>query len=782
MFYSDKLEFPKVLNYISKYCYTQKGKEIVNNLQPLLTETEILLEGKYVTEAKELINQRGYPPINSLNDIQRDIQLSRVEGAVLSAKSVFNIFELAICSVNLKSFLSQNRDISPLLSEFATFLFEDKLFERYISSIFDPSGEVKDTASKSLQSIRREIRDRSEELRRYVSKIVKDLTEKEITRENYLTLRDGRLVVPVKVEYKRQLKGIIHSESSTGQTVYIEPEETLNLNNEIVSLNFAEKREIERILKEVTVRIRNSSDELLLAFKTVTRLDSIFARANYSIEVIGSFPTFNHDEEISVYGGRHPLLIQKHGIKGTVPFNLRIKQGNSVIITGPNAGGKTVLIKSIGLLMLMAQSGIHIPAGPDTNLHIFDKILVDIGDSQSIDDDLSTFSSHLSNIKHILEIADESTLVLIDEIGTGTDPDSGAAISRSILLELRERGSLVFSTTHLSALKALASEFEGFNNASMSFDTDELKPTYLFRQGIPGSSYAFEILLRLGFEKSFIERSTGFVQDVNAGLEKILLEVEQREQELMKKLSHYEKENTRLTGLANLYEKKVRELDKEKNKILKEAKEKAAVFIEDSNKEIQKVIKDIRESQASKQTTSNAIGKISELKGKLSKIKPGETDSAEIDASPIEIGDIVKIKDSETSGEVIEITPDKKHVVISTGPLKISFNVDECVKVSKKDLRKEKRKSSQIEIKSDVSYRLDIRGERSVDIENRVERFLIDAYLANLGRVEIIHGKGTGALKKAVHDIIKINPKVKNFHFASVDAGGEGITIVEFTE
>lgn len=782
MFYSDKLEFPKVLNYISKYCYTQKGKEIVINLQPLLTETEILLEGKYVTEAKELINQRGYPPINSLNDIQRDIQLSRVEGAVLSAKSVFNIFELAICSVNLKSFLSQNRDISPLLSEFATFLFEDKLFERYISSIFDPSGEVKDTASKSLQMIRREIRDRSEELRRYVSKIVKDLTEKEITRENYLTLRDGRLVVPVKVEYKRQLKGIIHSESSTGQTVYIEPEETLNLNNEIVSLNFAEKREIERILKEVTVRIRNSSDELLLAFETVTRLDSIFARANYSIEVIGSFPTFNHDEEISVYGGRHPLLIQKHGIKGTVPFNLRIKQGNSVIITGPNAGGKTVLIKSIGLLMLMAQSGIHIPAGPDTNLHIFDKILVDIGDSQSIDDDLSTFSSHLSNIKHILEIADESTLVLIDEIGTGTDPDSGAAISRSILLELREKGSLVFSTTHLSALKALASEFEGFNNASMSFDTDELKPTYLFRQGIPGSSYAFEILLRLGFEKSFIERSTGFVQDVNAGLEKILLEVEQREQELMKKLSHYEKENTRLTGLANLYEKKVRELDKEKNKILKEAKEKAVVFIEDSNKEIQKVIKDIRESQASKQTTSNAIGKISELKGKLSKIKPGETDSAEIDASPIEIGDIVKIKDSETSGEVIEITPDKKHVVISTGPLKISFNVDECVKVSKKDLRKEKRKSSQIEIKSDVSYRLDIRGERSVDIENRVERFLIDAYLANLGRVEIIHGKGTGALKKAVHDIIKINPKVKNFHFASVDAGGEGITIVEFTE
>ncbi|GAB1348410.1 endonuclease MutS2 [Ignavibacteriales bacterium] len=782
MYYSEKLEFSKILTHISKYCFTQTGKELVKELKPLLSETEILLEGKYVSEAKELINERGYPPISALNEIQRDIHLSRIDGSILSAKAVFNIFELAICSTNLKSYLSQNRDISPLLSEFSTFLFEDKLFERYISSIFDPSGEVKDTASKSLQSIRREIRDRSDELRRYVTKIVKDLTEKEVTRDNYLTLRDGRLVVPVKVEYKRQLKGIIHSESSTGQTVYIEPEETLHLNNEIVSLGFAEKREIERILKEVTLRIRHSSDELLLAYETVTKLDSIFARANYSIEVIGTFPAFDENEEICIYGGRHPLLIQKHGIKGTVPFNLRVKPGNSVIITGPNAGGKTVLIKSIGLLILMAQSGIHIPAGPDTNLHLFNKILVDIGDSQSIDDDLSTFSSHLSNIKNILQIADERTLVLIDEIGTGTDPDSGAAISRSILLELNKKGSLVFSTTHLSALKALASGFDGFNNASMSFDTVELKPTYIFKQGIPGSSYAFEILLRLGFEKEFIDLSTGFVQDVNAGLEKVLLEVEQREQELMKKLSHFEKENTRLTGLANLYEKKVRELDKEKNKILREAKEKAAVFIEESNKEIQKVIKEIKETQASKATTTNAIGTISELKSKLSKIKSEEKPDLEKEESVIEIGDTVKIRDSETAGEVIEITPDKKHVVISTGPLKISFSIDLCVKVSKKDLRKEKRKASNIEIKSDVSYRLDIRGERAIEVENRVERFLIDAYLANLGRCEIVHGKGTGALKKVVHDMLKLNPKVKNYHFASVDAGGEGVTIVEFTE
>ncbi len=782
MFDSNKLEFNKILNHIGKFCYTSKGKEHVNSLLPLETTTEILLEGKYVTQARDLINEAGYPPIASINDPLRDLHLSKIEGAVLTARSVFNIFELAICSAQLKSYLVNNRTLAPELSNFATFLFEDKLFERYISTIFDSSGEIKDTASKTLQSLRKEIRERSEELRRFVSKIAKDLTDKDLSRDNYLTLRDGRLVVPVKAEYKRQLKGIIHSESSTGQTVYIEPEETLHLNNEIVSLNFAEKREIERILKEVTHRIRNNYDDLLLSLETVTRLDSIFARGNYSIEIVGNFPRFDDSEPINIYGGRHPLLVIKNGLKNTVPFNLSVKEGNLLIITGPNAGGKTVLIKSVGLLALMAQSGIHIPAGVDTNLHKFDKILVDIGDSQSIDDDLSTFSSHLSNIKRIIDEADESSLVLLDEIGTGTDPDSGAAISRAVLMTLHNKGSMVFCTTHLSALKALATEVPGFYNASMSFDTDELKPTYLFRQGIPGSSYAFEIMMRLGFDKSFIDGAVNYVEDVSAGLEKILLEVEQREQELNKKLNHFERENTRLTGLSKLYAKKIKELDKEKNKILKDAKENASKFIDESNKEIQKVIKDIKETQASKESSKSASTKVDSLKKELGKlaIQPVKEED-EVD-SIIEIGDTVRIRESETYGEVIEITPDKKNLIISTGPLKISVKRIDCAKVSRREQRKEQRKSAKFEIYSDVSYKLDIRGERAIEIENKVERFIDDAYIASLNRVEIIHGKGTGALKKVVRELLSKHPKVKNFYFAPVEAGGEGVTIIEFLE
>lgn len=782
MFDSNKLEFNKILNHIGKFCYTSKGKEHVNSLVPLQTKTEILLEGKYVTQARDLINEAGYPPIAGINDPLRDLHLSRIEGAVLTARSVFNIFELAICSAQLKSYLANNRTLAPELSDFATFLFEDKLFERYISTIFDSSGEIKDTASKTLQSLRKEIRERSEELRRFVSKIAKDLTDKDLSRDNYLTLRDGRLVVPVKAEYKRQLKGIIHSESSTGQTVYIEPEETLHLNNEIVSLNFAEKREIERILKEVTHRIRNNYDDLLLSLETVTRLDSIFARGNYSIEIVGNFPRFEESEPINIYGGRHPLLVIRNGLKNTVPFNLSVKAGNLLIITGPNAGGKTVLIKSVGLLALMAQSGIHIPAGVDTNLHKFDKILVDIGDSQSIDDDLSTFSSHLSNIKRIIDEADESSLVLLDEIGTGTDPDSGAAISRAVLMTLHNKESMVFCTTHLSALKALATEVPGFYNASMSFDTDELKPTYLFRQGIPGSSYAFEIMMRLGFDKSFIDGAANYVEDVSAGLEKILLEVEQREQELNKKLDHFERENTRLTGLSNLYAKKIKELDKEKNKILRDAKENASKFIEESNKEIQKVIKDIKETQASKESSKSASTKVDNLKKELKNltVKPVQEED-EVD-SLIEIGDTVRIRESETYGEVIEITPDKKNLIISTGPLKISVKMVDCAKVSRREQRKEQRKSAKFEIYSDVSYKLDIRGERAIEIENKVERFIDDAYIASLNRVEIIHGKGTGALKKVVRELLSKHPKVKNFYFAPVEAGGEGVTIIEFLE
>ncbi|OQY76071.1 MAG: hypothetical protein B6D45_04675 [Ignavibacteriales bacterium UTCHB3] len=777
-----RLEFPKVLSRIEKYCYTERGKEIIRTLGPSTSETVILHEGGCVSEAKELINEVGYPPISSLNDVMKDLHLTKIDGAVLTAKGVFNIFELAISSANLKQYLKTNREIAPVLAEMGTFLFEDKLFERYISNIFDPSGEMKDSASKTLQEIRKEIREKSEDLRKYVTSLVKNLTEQDITRENYLTLRDGRLVVPVKVEYKRQVKGIIHSESSTGQTVYIEPEETLNLNNEIVSLNFAEAREIERILKEVTIRIRNSFDDLALSYDTLTGLDSVFARANFSIEIKGVFPSFDKKRNIEIYGGRHPLLIQKNGFRGTVPFDLKIGKGNSVIITGPNAGGKTVLIKSIGLLALMAQSGIHIPAGADSNLHIFEGILADIGDAQSIDDDLSTFSSHLSNIKRIIQNSGENTLVLIDEIGTGTDPESGAAISRAVLLQLHRAGSLVFSTTHLSALKALASEVEGFQNASMSFDSDELKPTYKFRQGIPGSSYAFEILTRLGFGKEFIDAAEGFVENSNFGLEKVLLEAEQRDQELMKKLTHYERENSRLTGLTSLYEKKVKELDKEKNKILKETKEHASVFLDQANREIQKVIKEIKESQASKTSTVKADRLVDSFNEKLKK-EEKKLPAASAEKPPqIEMGDMVRIKDSETIGEVISISPDGNNVVIASGPLKISFKTSDCVKVSGKEIRREIRKESSTKVRSDLSYRLDIRGERAADIESEVEKFLIDSYIGNLNRVEILHGKGTGALKKAVHDILKQKPKVANYYYAPVEMGGEGITIVEFSE
>lgn len=341
---------------------------------------------------------------------------------------------------------------------------------------------------------------------------------------------------------------------------------------------------------------------------------------------------------------------------------------------------------------------------------------------------------------------------------------------------------MVFCTTHLSALKALATEVPGFYNASMSFDTDELKPAYLFRQGIPGSSYAFEIMMRLGFEKAFIEGAVNYVEDVSAGLEKILLEVEQREQELNKKLDHFERENTRLTGLSNLYAKKIKELDKEKNKILRDAKENAAKFIEESNKEIQKVIKDIKETQASKEASKSASNKVTNLKKELGKLTVNPVQEEDEVDSIIEIGDTVRIRESETYGEVIEITPDKKNLIISTGPLKISVKTVDCAKVSRREQRKEQRKSAKFEIYSDVSYKLDIRGERAIEIENKVERFIDDAYIASLNRVEIIHGKGTGALKKVVRELLTKHPKVKNFYFAPVDAGGEGVTIIEFLE
>ncbi|TSA29737.1 MAG: endonuclease MutS2, partial [Ignavibacteriales bacterium] len=391
----EKLEFNKVITHIEKYCSTENGKKAIQNLVPLESIDEIKKNGEQVNEAKEILIKNNIPPFEYLPDLNDVLSRSRIEGSVLTSKQILDVLKLAETSRKLFQFL-KSKDISQTyLKEFTDLLLVDKVFEHQIGKVFTENGEIRDDASPKLREIRIEIREKDAALRKQVQKLLKQLSDSYLVQEEYITQRDGRIVLPVKSEHKRHVRGFVHSESSSGQTVYIEPEETLELNNEILSLSFAEKREIEKILRGLTERIGQSSIELKNSLQAIAELDSIFARAKYSIEIIGSHPGFNEDKPFVFIDARHPILIKRIGHKNTVPMNLNMDNINVILITGPNAGGKTVTLKTTGLLICLALAAIPIPAHPDSNFHFVEKVLVDIGDAQSIEDDLSTFSSHL---------------------------------------------------------------------------------------------------------------------------------------------------------------------------------------------------------------------------------------------------------------------------------------------------------------------------------------------------------------------------------------------------
>ncbi len=772
----EKLEFPKVLDFISRYAITESGKKKVLNLLPVNNLVFIKTEGEAVNEAKELINKVGYPPIEYLSELHSVLSETRIEGAVIQGIKLLEILKLAKTSRLLRQFISQETKENSILKQKSFNLFTDKLFENRIEKIITEQGEIKENASHELARLRKEINNKKSELVKSINRIIKSLKEDDIVREDYLTLRDGRMVIPVKAEHKRHLRGFIHSESSTGQTVYIEPEETLDLNNEIISTSFAEKREIERILRELTKVIGQSAEQLKESLDTLAEIDSVFARAKYSLEIIGELPKMESDKPLYFSEARHPLLLKKLGRQNTSPLSFELNDVNVVVITGPNAGGKTVVLKTIGLLNLMFQSGIHVPVNSESNFHIFDNILIDIGDQQSIEDDLSTFSSHLKSLTHIINSSDSKTLVLLDEIGSGTEPAEGSALAASILSELQKKGSLVFASTHHGSLKVFAFNHKEMQNAAMEFDHSNLSPTYRFHLGIPGSSYAFEIAKRSGINETILENAKKNIDEDKYNLEKFLSELEVKSNKLNKKLNELEIENTRLKGLSDLYKRSYEKIENEKNQILKKVKAESDLYLENVNKQVEKVIKEIREKDASKEVIKEAKKIIEDVKTENKKIF-NFLDEKTDHKKQFKAGDTVGIKNSSTVGKIVDINNEKAQATILVGAIKMKVKLSELIEAKEnKTVRTESYNNYQI---PEINYRLDIRGERPEEAEFKVIRFIDEAYQSSMDRVEILHGKGTGALKKTVWDLLKHHDKIKSYYFAPIEFGGEGITIAE---
>jgi DNA mismatch repair protein MutS2 len=773
----EKLEYQKVLNHIVNYAVTENGKKYVSDLLPLYDPKKINEECEAVNQAKEILIKNIPPQLDYIPDLYETLAQSRIEGAVLGSKKILDVLKLAKTSRALHIFLKNNVTIAPDLAIFQNSLLIDKVFEHHIEKVIDDTGEIKEKASQKLAEIRKQIREKQNSLVKSINTIMKSLDEQGIVREDYLTLRDGRMVIPVKSEHKRHLRGFIHSESATGQTVYIEPEQTLEMNNEIVTLGFSEKREIERLLKDLTKLIGEQSDKLKEALRTIAYFDSLFARAKYSIEILGAFPSMDVKNPFTVIDGRHPVLLKKLGRNAAIPLNLELDNQKVIIITGPNAGGKTVVLKTIGLLSLLYQSGIHIPVSPDSNFHIFNNILIDIGDEQSLEDDLSTFSSHLNNLKNILASSDNHSLVLLDEIGTGTDPTEGSALAAAVLLKLRDIGSLVFASTHHGSLKIIANDEDQFVNAAMEFDHEKLAPTYKFKLGIPGSSYAFEIARRRGLDDKILETASDFMDSDKYKLEVFLSDLETKSNKLEAKLKELEIENSRLAGLSTLYKTNIERLEKEKKEILKKAKSDADEFLEDVNKKVENVIKQIRESGAKKEVIKEAKKIIVELKEETENLYSPDI-GLEAKLTDFSIGSFVSIKNTTTSGQIVQIDKEKNIAIIESGTIKMQVKLSDLLLDNSK--RQVKTVAPYHNFKfPETQYRLDIRGRKPEEADFEILKFIDDSYMTGQERIEILHGKGTGALKKTVKEILDKHEKVKNYYFAPIEFGGEGITIVE---
>ncbi len=775
----DLLEFPKVLEFVANYTATAPGKERVLNLKPSDNLKAIVSNSKYVKEAGEILIERDYPPIDYLPNLKDTLFKSRIENSILRTEEIRNVLKLAEVSRKLFYFFKGLQTPCPELNGFVERLFNDRKFEKEIGGIFTESGAVSDSASHELKRIRKDIREKSERLRLTVEKILRRLSKTYLVQDEYITQRDGRIVLPIKVEHKRHVKGFIHSESATGQTVYIEPEETLELNNEILSLKFAEKREIERILKNLTAEIGKRSSELIESLEIIAFLDEQFAKAKYSVEILGAFPDVTEEGKEEIIEARHPILLRKLGREKTVPLNIKIDKQKVIIITGPNAGGKTVVLKTLGLLHLMVFAGIPVPVHPDSTFRFYENILMDIGDQQSIEDDLSTFSSHLSNIKNILEKANDKTLILLDEIGTGTDPTEGAALASALLTKLKEKGAVTLATTHHGSLKVLANGTEGFENASMEFDVKNIRPSYRFKQGMPGSSYAFEVAEKIGLDKETLELAKKYLGGERRKLEEFLIDVERKSNELRERLRKIEMENIRLKGLSKLYKEKIEKLEKSKKKILEGAKEEAEIFLKKMNKEFEATIKDIRESNAGKTAIRKGKTALRKLKEEKETLLATE-EKLPVVKRDFKVGDFVALKNSQTVGEIVSINKEKKLAVILVGSLKLQVKLSDLLFAEKpKSIKYENRDVYNRIVKSVGQTRLDIRGRKPDEVEYEIIKFIDDAYSSSVERIEILHGKGTGVLKKKVHEILDEHPGVKDYYFAKIEYGGEGITIVE---
>ncbi|TAL70876.1 MAG: endonuclease MutS2 [Bacteroidetes bacterium] len=770
----DQLEFPVVLDTISKLCFSEPGQEIILKLKPT-KETYWLRKEHDLTE--EIINLQMADekiPFEGFKDIRQKLYKSLVQNAILLPEEILDVISTIRSSRLIKSFFAQRNEKYPKLNEESNNLHENRLLEKHIEETISETGEVKDNATKELARVRKEIISKSSKLRNRLQTILKKVSDEELLQEDFISLREGRFVLPVKVEHKRHLTGIIHGMSQTGSTVFIEPAEVIEMNNELSLLFNEEKREIHRILTNLTAEIGDEAKQFLLSIDIIAHIDSISARAKYAIKYSGMKPVITEENEIFLSNIRHPILVQSKGTGKVIPLTIEFdKTRMGHLISGPNAGGKTVALKSIGLNIAMALSGIYTLGYCKTN---FRWIFSAIGDHQSIQNDLSTFSSQIIQLKNILSFTDRNALVLIDEIGSGTDPQEGTALASGILDSFLEVNSFFVATTHQSSLKSYALTRAEIENDSLEFDDKQLKPTYKFLQGVPGNSYAFQLAENLGLPAIVLNRGRKYLGDKQSELEDSITILQRFKSEAEELRIKAENEKIQSEKLRLNYEEKLKDIKQKRQSLIDNAHKEAYQIIDSANALIENTIKEIREEK--KQVTEIKQEFAKTKKSLEKKIRESEQ-LYEIEETQHEfhVGENVISSDSNITGVILEINTENQTALCNFNGVKFKLPLKNLIPV--KAPKPTKSTTISEHIRFDISSSIDLRGKRAAEALRELDEFISNAIMSNINTIQIIHGKGTGALRQAIHEFLANHPSNLSFREGTLVEGGAGVTFID---
>ena len=775
------LEFNKVKDKLKTYAITESGKRLVEQLTPYKSIYEVKNKLEESNEALDILIRKGAPPFEGLFDTREALERAG-KGGVLTAGQLLRVGGMLRCSRRFKEYIERKDDEVSYkhLEDLAFVLTPLKKLESDIENAIVSEEEISDKASGTLYGIRRSLKEKNSSVREKINSIVR--SNSKYLQDSLYTMRGDRYVIPVKAEYKGAVPGLVHDQSSTGATLFIEPMSLVNLNNEIKELMLKEKAEIERILSELSAKVYENFEEAKNNYKILTELDFIFAKGKYASKLNAVIPVVRDDRSFDIIGGKHPLIDPKV----VVPSDIYLgEEFTTLMITGPNTGGKTVTLKTVGLLHLMALSGLLIPARDGSAVAFFNEIFADIGDEQSIEQSLSTFSSHMTNIVSILEEADKDSLVLFDELGSGTDPTEGAALAVAVIETLKNRGARLIATTHYSELKGYALRTVGVENSSVEFDVETLKPTYRLLIGIPGKSNAFEISKRLGLGEDVIVKAKDYMSKENLQFEDLIRDLQEKSIIANKDAREAKRIKEEAEDLKKKYEEKLQKLDKVRDKAYDEARREAKEIISKAKDEADEIVKAMRELEK----MGIAEGGRNRLEAERRKLKESleEKEAAmakvrENNGEPLKkvtLGMEAFLPSLNQRVIVISMPDNKGEVQVEAGIMKINVKLKDLRKVEVTPAKKEKKKRElKLNLKS-VESRIDLRGMDAEEACYRTDKYLDEAYMANLGEVTVVHGKGTGVLRKAINDMLKRHPHVKSYRLGVYGEGGDGVTIVE---